>query len=102
MPLARSLFAFAIITVSAFGARAATATLNAEAPFIAENDAAVTKMMDGMAAKPKRGTRPSAPQDQRTASTYIFGAICPREGKGAALVMPRCCDTQAMSVHLVE
>ena len=24
----------------------------------------------------KRGTRPSAPQDQRTASTYIFGAIC--------------------------
>ena len=24
---------------------------------------------------------PSAPQDQRTASTYIFGAICPKEGK---------------------
>ena len=29
----------------------------------------------------KRGTRPSAPRDQRTASAYIFGAICPREGK---------------------
>jgi hypothetical protein len=36
----------------------------------------------------KRGTRPSAPRDQRTASTYIFGAVCPKEGKGTALVMP--------------
>ena len=26
----------------------------------------------------KRGTRPSAPRDQRTASAYIFGAICPQ------------------------
>src|SRR5882757_3947913 len=34
--------------------------------------------------------RPSAPHDQRTASTYIFGAICPKDGKGAALVLPRC------------
>jgi len=33
-----------------------------------------------------RGTRPSAPKDQRTASTYIFGAVCPKDGKGAALV----------------
>ena len=33
----------------------------------------------------KRGTRPSAPHDQRTQSAYIFGAICPRKGKGAAL-----------------
>src|SRR5450432_1718732 len=31
----------------------------------------------------KRGTRPSAPRDQRTASTYIFGAVCPKQGKGA-------------------
>ena len=36
----------------------------------------------------KRGTRPSAPQDQRTRSTYIFGALCPRQGKGAALILP--------------
>ena len=49
----------------------------------------------------KRGTRPSAPKDQRTASAYIFGAICPKDGKGAALVMPRC-DTEAMSLHLAE
>jgi len=49
----------------------------------------------------KRGTRPSAPRDQRTASTYIFGAVCPKEGKGAALVMPAC-NTEAMNRHLLE
>ena len=49
----------------------------------------------------RRGSRPSAPHDQRTASTYIFGAICPSEGKGAALVLPHC-HTQAMSLHLAE
>ena len=49
----------------------------------------------------KRGTRPSAPQDQRTASTYIFGAICPKDGKAAGLVLPRC-NTEAMTLHLAE
>ena len=48
----------------------------------------------------RRGTRPSAPQDQRTASTYIFGAICPKEGKAAALVLPWC-NIEAMALHLV-
>jgi transposase len=52
-------------------------------------------------AEGKRGTRPSAPNDQRTASTYIFGAICPKEGKGASLVMPRC-DTGTMNLQLAE
>ena len=45
------------------------------------------------------GTRPSAPKDQRTASTYIFGAICPEDGKGAGLVLPWC-NTEAMTLHL--
>ena len=49
----------------------------------------------------KRGTRPSAPKDQRTQSAYIFGAICPAEGKGAGLVLPRC-TSEAMSLHLAE
>ena len=49
----------------------------------------------------KRGTRPSAPRDQRTASTYIFGAVCPQDGKGAALILPAC-NTEAMNLHLVE
>ena len=49
----------------------------------------------------RRGSRPSAPHDQRTASTYIFGAICPKDGKGAALVLPRC-NIAAMNLHLAE
>ncbi len=49
----------------------------------------------------KRGTRPSAPRDQRTRSVYIFGAICPARGVGAALVLPRC-NTEAMTLHLSE
>jgi len=49
----------------------------------------------------RRGTRPSAPRDQRTASAYIFGAICPKQGKGAALVLPRC-NSAAMTLHLAE
>ncbi len=49
----------------------------------------------------KRGTRPSAPHDQRTASAYLFGAICPKAGKAAGLVLPRC-TTAAMNAHLLE
>jgi len=49
----------------------------------------------------QRGTRPRAPHDQRTRSAYIFGAICPERGVGAALVLPRC-DTRAMPWHLEE
>ena len=40
-------------------------------------------------------------RDQRTASTYIFGAVCPKEGKGAALILPTC-NTEAMNLHLAE
>jgi transposase len=49
----------------------------------------------------RRGTRPRAPHDQRTRSAYIFGAICPTEGKGAGLVLPFC-NTTAMNLHLAE
>jgi hypothetical protein len=49
----------------------------------------------------KRGTRPSAAKDQRTRSAYIFGAICPARGVGAALVLPKC-NTEAMNLHLKE
>jgi hypothetical protein len=47
----------------------------------------------------RRGSRPSAPKDQRTKWAYIFGAICPAKGKGAGLVMPYA-DTHAMNEHL--
>jgi transposase len=49
----------------------------------------------------KRGTRPSAPRDQRTASASLFGAICPEQGKAAALVLPHC-NSAAMTLHLAE
>ena len=49
----------------------------------------------------RRGTRPCAPQDLRYASTYIFGAVCPLEGRGAALVLPFC-NTAGMNLHLAE
>ena len=49
----------------------------------------------------KRGTRPSASKDQRTASAYIFEAVCPDQGKGAGLVLPRC-TTEAMALELAE
>ena len=38
---------------------------------------------------------------QRTQSTYLFGAVCPERGAGAALVLPAC-NTEAMQLHLDE
>ncbi len=49
----------------------------------------------------RRGTRPVTACDQRTMWAYIFGAICPKKGKGAGLVLPYC-DTDAMQQHLAE
>ena len=49
----------------------------------------------------RRGTRPRALNDLRTKSAYLFGAICPKRGAGAAVVMPRA-NTQAMQHHLDE
>ena len=49
----------------------------------------------------KRGSRPRQPADQRYANAYIFGAICPALGKGAALALPYA-DTQSMQMHLEE
>src|SRR5262249_61090369 len=36
----------------------------------------------------RKGSRPRAAHDQRTQSTYPFGAACPERGAGAALVLP--------------
>ena len=49
----------------------------------------------------KRGSRPRQPADQRYESAYLFGAICPARGTGAALALPFA-DTQAMQLHLDE
>jgi hypothetical protein len=49
----------------------------------------------------RRGSRPLQPADQRYESAYLFGAICPARGTGAALAMPYA-DTEAMQLHLDE
>ena len=49
----------------------------------------------------RRGSRPRQPADQRYESAYLFGAICPARGTGAALALPYA-DTEAMQLHLEE
>src|SRR6476620_8099789 len=49
----------------------------------------------------RKGSRPRAVHDQRTQSTYLFGAVCPELGTGAALVLPAC-NSEAMQLHLDE
>jgi hypothetical protein len=49
----------------------------------------------------RHGSRPRQPADQRYESAYLFGAICPARGTGAALALPFA-DTEAMQLHLDE
>ncbi len=49
----------------------------------------------------RKGTRPRQPADQRYQNAYLFGAICPARGKGAALMMPKA-NARAMQAHLDE
>jgi hypothetical protein len=49
----------------------------------------------------RKGSRPRAIHDQRTQSTYLFGAVCPERGTRAALVLPAC-NSEAMQLHLDE
>ena len=47
----------------------------------------------------RKGSRPRAVHDQRTQSTYLFGAVCPERGTGSGLVLP-VCNQEAMQFHL--
>jgi hypothetical protein len=49
----------------------------------------------------RRGSRPRQPADQRHENGYLFGAICPARGTGAALALPQA-DAEAMQLHLNE
>src|SRR5262249_2591103 len=48
----------------------------------------------------QEGFTPRVAHDQ-TQSPYLFGAVCPERGAGAALVLPAC-NTEAMQLHLDE
>jgi hypothetical protein len=43
------------------------------------------------------GSRPVAPKDLGFASAYLFGAVCPSQGKAAALIMPTCATASFLS-----
>jgi putative transposase len=47
----------------------------------------------------RRGTRPTAPRDQRYAWAYLFGAVCPERAIATGLVLP-CANAKAMNEHL--
>src|SRR3954465_1745122 len=49
----------------------------------------------------RKGLRPRAIHNQRTQSIYLFGAVYPERGAGAALVLPFC-NSEAMQLHLNE
>jgi hypothetical protein len=45
------------------------------------------------------GTRPRQVADLRKGCVYLFGAICPERGAGAAIAVQRA-NTEAMQLHL--
>ena len=47
------------------------------------------------------GSRPPVVRDNRHGSAYLFGAICPARGVGAAVITP-VADVAAMDAHLAE
>ncbi len=49
----------------------------------------------------ERGSRPVAPKDLRYEWAYLFGAVCPARGTGAALVLPQA-NVRMMNLHLAE
>ena len=49
----------------------------------------------------KRGTRPRAVRDRRYTWAWLFGAVCPERGVGAAVVLPHV-NVDAMTLHLAE
>ena len=46
-----------------------------------------------------KGSRPRAVRQQQFQAAYVFGAVCPAEGKAAALVMPKA-NSDSMQRHL--
>jgi len=70
-------------------------------PFPSAIRRALARRTKSRVAGPSGVHAPPAPHDQRTASTYIFGAICPKDGKAAGLILPWC-NIEAMTLFLAE
>lgn len=49
----------------------------------------------------RKGSRPRIVRQRQFLSTYIFGAVCPAEDKGCALILPEC-NSGMMQIHLDE
>ena len=49
----------------------------------------------------KRGTRPRVIRQQQFEYAYIFGAVCPEQDVGIALILPAV-NNDAMRLHLQE
>ncbi len=47
------------------------------------------------------GSRPPMVRDNRHDAVYLFGAICPARGVGAAMITPAA-NTECMNLHLAE
>jgi hypothetical protein len=47
------------------------------------------------------GSRPPMVRDNRHDTAYLFGAICPARGVGAAMITPAA-NTECMNLHLKE
>src|SRR5208283_1075151 len=47
------------------------------------------------------GSRPPMVRDNRHDTAYVFGAICPARGVGAAVITPAV-NTECMNLHLAE
>ena len=47
------------------------------------------------------GSRPRMVRDNRHDNAYLFGAICPARGVGAAIIAPAA-NTECMNLHLEE
>ena len=47
------------------------------------------------------GSRPLMVRDNRHENAYLFGAICPARGVGAAMITPTA-NTECMNLHLAE
>src|SRR5262249_26644584 len=67
---------------------------------VSRRDAGGPKEQAHLSLGQERFTPPCCPRSTDP-STYLFGAVCPERGAGAALVLPAC-NCEAMQLHLDE